>query len=70
MQVLLEGKKARETKLAKCGNCGSILEERVFDIDYGMACPICKAGIMLDYWHEKGSAEYEDLEREVQLNSI
>ena len=70
MQVLLEGRKVRERQLAKCQNCESILEEQVFRIDYLMTCPICSCEVKITDWYAKGSAEYEDLEREVQINSI
>ena len=70
MQVLLEGKKAIETKLVKCHICGSILEEKSVLIKITVFCPLCESIIHNLRWREKGSAEYEDLEKEVALYSI
>ena len=70
MQVLLVGKKATETTLAKCNCCESILSEKKCDFNRFKPCPICNSTIEFELWRVKGSAEYDDLEKEVALYSI
>ncbi len=70
MDVLLVGSKAREISLAKCQICESILAEHTVQLDGYEACPVCENIIMENEWYAKSSAEYEELEKEVQLYSI
>jgi hypothetical protein len=70
MQVLLVGKKANEMFLTKCKICESILSEKKCDFNRFKPCPICNSTIEFESWRVKGSAEYDELEKEIALYSI
>lgn len=71
MEVLLEGKATRSMSLCKCSTCGSILSEKTHKTRFTvLMCPICECGSVSNAWYAEGSAEYEELEREILINSI